>query len=101
MATERFEAFCGGVSPAGLVTTIAPDAPAGGASVLGVTRDGATAWALAKPTLIEKATAAEAIADHLFESRRRALSLLRLNLLPRRCCQRSQIPSGQRNATAL
>jgi hypothetical protein len=35
--------------------------------VLGVTRDGATAWALAKATLIERVTAAEAIADHLFE----------------------------------
>jgi hypothetical protein len=69
---------------------IAPDGPAGGASVLGVTRDGETACALAKPAVIERVTAAEAIADHL-ESRRRLLTLLRLTLLPR-CCQRSQIP---------
>ena len=65
---------------------IAPDGPDGGARVVGVTRDGATAWALAKPAVIESATAAEAIADHLFGSRRRALSLLRPNLPPRRCC---------------
>ena len=65
---------------------IAPDGPACGANVLGVTRDGATAWALAKPAVIERQTAAEAIANHLLRSRRRALSLLRPNLLPRRCC---------------
>ena len=83
---ERFGAFCGGVSPAGLAMLIAPDGPAGGAKVLGVTREGATAWALAKPAVIERQTAAEAIAGHLFRSRRRALSLLRPNLLSRRCC---------------
>ena len=71
---------------------IAPDGPACGANVLGVTRDGATAWALAKPAVIERQTAAEAIANHLLRSRRRALCLLRPNLLSRRCCYRSQIP---------
>ena len=60
MATERFEAFCGGASPAGLVIVIAPDGPAGGASVLGVTRDGATACPFARPVVIESATAATA-----------------------------------------
>src|SRR5437879_2945911 len=48
MATERFAALAGGASPAGLVMVIAPEGPAGGANVLGVTREGATTCALAK-----------------------------------------------------
>ena len=75
-ATERFEAFCGGVSPAGLVIVIAPDGPVGGAKVLGVTRDGATACPFARPAPIKRATVAEAIADSLFISRRLARSML-------------------------
>ena len=95
MATERFEAFWGGVSPAGLVTVIAPAGPAGGANVLGVTRDGATACPFARPVAIERATAATAIAGPFFGGRRRALPFPRPKLPSCRCCRDYKSSTGK------
>ena len=68
MATERFEAFAGGVRPAGLVMVIAPGGPAAGANVLGVTREGATTCPLAKLGAIESAQARNKSAGRLAAS---------------------------------
>jgi hypothetical protein len=74
MTTDRFEAFCGGVSPAGLVIVMAPDGPVGGAKVLGVTREGATTWPLAKLAGRLRATAKTVVVrishNNCLESRR-------------------------------
>jgi hypothetical protein len=86
MTIERFEAFCGGVSPAGLVIVMAAGGPADGANVLGVTREGATVCPFARPVAIERATAATAIARPLLGGRRRALPFPRPKLPSRRCC---------------
>jgi hypothetical protein len=68
MATERFEAFAGGVRPAGLVMLIAPGGPLGGASVLGVTREGATTCPLARLGAIASAQARNKSASPLAAS---------------------------------
>ena len=86
METESFAAFGGAARPAGLLRVIAPERPAGGASVLGVTRDGATACPFARLVVIESAAAATAVPAPHFGSRRRALPSSRPKLPPHRCC---------------
>ena len=57
MVKKSFEALAGAVRPSGLVTTIAPDGPDGGANVVGVTRDGATTCPLAPLVAVRSAKA--------------------------------------------
>ena len=64
MTTDRREALGGGVRPAGLVNVIGPGGGVAGASVLGVTRDGATTCALAGFAATHSAKETDASAPH-------------------------------------